>query len=159
MAARDKRQRRCRGFTLIEALVTMAVLVIVLSIAAPSFRAYTQAQRVKNASFEFVAAMSYARSEAIARRANVVIAAQSDDFANGWTITAGGTTLRQQGALGGVEVTASATSITYGLDGRVEGAVTAMVKPLAGSGSTEKRCISVDPTGMPRSRKTTATTC
>jgi type IV fimbrial biogenesis protein FimT len=148
------------GFTLIEAMVTLAVLVILLSVAAPSFRAYTEGQRIKSASQELVFGLNYARSEAIARRTDVTLIAATGGFANGWTIESGATMLREQAALQGVAVNgASATTLTYGLDGRTGTAFNAMIEAPSGGVSTEKRCVSIDAMGMPRSRKTTASTC
>lgn len=152
-----------KGLTLVELMVAMAVLVILLAVAAPGFRDFTRAQRIKTASFELASAMSYARSEAIKRRSNVVVAALSSDFANGWEVRdAGGVVLRAQAALPGVEFAvtpAGTTTFTYGLDGRIGTDTTALIRSTSSSTSTEKRCLSVDTTGMPRSRKTTATTC
>jgi len=154
-------QPRPRGFTLIEAMVTIAVLVILLMVAAPSFRSFTEGQRIKNAASELGSALSYARSEAIARRANVSVTAVSSDFANGWTIVAaaGPTLLRTQGDLGGIAVAATATTVTYGLDGRTGATFDALIKAPAGSSTTDKRCLWIDPMGTPRTRRTTAGSC
>jgi type IV fimbrial biogenesis protein FimT len=162
MTSRQPRShpRASVGFTLIEAMVTLAVLVILLAVAAPSFRAYTEGQRIKSASQELVFGLNYARSEAIARRSDVALIAASGGFANGWTIEAGATVLREQAKLQGVAVNgASATSLTYGLDGRTGATFNAMIEAPTGGSSTEKRCVSIDAMGMPRSRKTTASTC
>lgn len=53
------------GFTLIELMVTVAVLVILVAIAIPSFTGIINANRLTAASNELVAALQYARSEAI----------------------------------------------------------------------------------------------
>lgn len=147
---------RSRGFTLIEAMVTVAVLVILLMVAAPSFRSFTEGQRIKNTASALASALTYARSEAIARRANVSVTAASSDFANGWAIEAPGpTVLRTQGNLGGVAVTATTTTVTYGLDGRTGATFDATIKAPTGSSTTDVRCLSIDPMGTPRTRKTT----
>lgn len=70
--------KRTRGFTLIELMVTLAVLAIVLGIAVPSF----QKQIVNNRSLafgdEFAQALNYARSEAVKTNRRVSICASSD---------------------------------------------------------------------------------
>jgi type IV fimbrial biogenesis protein FimT len=160
MDRRHPFQPRPRGFTLIEAMVTIAVLVILLMVAAPSFRSFTEGQRIKNAASELGSALSYARSEAIARRANVVVTAVGGDFAQGWTVAAPGPiTLREQANLGGIAVTATATTVTYGLDGRTGATFDALIKAPAGSSTTDKRCLWIDPMGTPRTRRTTAASC
>jgi type IV fimbrial biogenesis protein FimT len=156
----QRRSRGDQGFTLIEAMVTLAVLVILMAVAAPSFRAYTEGQRIKTATQELVFGLSYARSEAIARRADVSLVAATGGFVNGWTIETGATVLREQAALTGIAVNGvSATTLTYGLDGRTGGSFNALIEAPSGGSSTEKRCISLDAMGMPRSRKTTSSSC
>lgn len=56
---------RNRGFTLIELMVTVAVLAILLTIALPSFRGVMQSNRVATSTNELIAVLSLARSEAI----------------------------------------------------------------------------------------------
>src|SRR4051812_49326639 len=76
-----------RGFTLIELMVTIAVAAILLAIVVPSFRTFTQSQRIKSGSFELYSALALARSEAVKQRANVTVTANSGGWNKGWTIS------------------------------------------------------------------------
>lgn len=63
--------RRARGFTLIELLVTLAVIIIMATVAVPSFRHTMHDQRVVSDYNELLAGLHLARSEAIKRREDV----------------------------------------------------------------------------------------
>lgn len=151
-----------QGFTLIEALVVIAMVGVLLTLAAPSFSTFTSSQRVKTASFDLYAALIFARSEAIKRRANVTVTPVSGDWKNGWTITtpAVGTPLRSQDALSGV-VTSGAASVVYRLDGRstATGPVGVLIQPEVTHPTISNRCIRVDLTGLPRTTTISDTTC
>lgn len=77
-----------RGFTLIELIVTMAVLSIVLAIATYSFKDLLFQGRVTSAANELVGALNLARSEAVTRGVPVVVARIGSDnsWAGGWNI-------------------------------------------------------------------------
>jgi type IV fimbrial biogenesis protein FimT len=144
------------GFTLIELMITISILVILLTVAVPSFREFVQSQRVKTASFDLFAAITYARSEALKRNGDVTLSAATGGWANGWSISAGGSTLRTQAALDtSVAITSSATSLTYGRDGRISGsgATTLQLAPNPSVGWISPRCISIDLSGRPNSKQ------
>jgi len=83
-----------RGFTLIELLITILILVIVMTIAIPSFRAIIQNNVTISASNDMIISLNYARSEAVKRSANVSICPAADqtfsscgnDWNQGWII-------------------------------------------------------------------------
>ncbi|PKO81825.1 MAG: type II secretion system protein GspH [Betaproteobacteria bacterium HGW-Betaproteobacteria-13] len=77
------------GFTLIEMMITLAVLAIVTALAAPSFRGVLLDNRVSTWSSEFISALNTARSEAIRRGVLVSVVPAAGGYANGWTITPG----------------------------------------------------------------------
>jgi type IV fimbrial biogenesis protein FimT len=54
-----------RGLTLVELMVTVAVVAVLLTLAAPSFYDFILVQRLKSINAELVTDMQFARSEAI----------------------------------------------------------------------------------------------
>lgn len=57
--------RRNTGFTLVELMITVAVLAVMLAIGFPSFQSVLRSNRIATATNEMIASMSLARSEAI----------------------------------------------------------------------------------------------
>ena len=82
--------RSARGFTLVELCVTLAVLVILASLAAGSMSSTLSNNHAYAAQDEFVAYVAYARSEAVRRGVSVVVGATSpvsgNAFGRGWQI-------------------------------------------------------------------------
>ena len=61
------------GFTLIELMVTIAVLAIIVSIAAPNISTQLANQRVKSTAATFANALKEAKIESIIRRQNITV--------------------------------------------------------------------------------------
>jgi prepilin-type N-terminal cleavage/methylation domain-containing protein len=59
--------KKQRAFTLLELLITVAVLAIILSVAVPSMRSAAEKRRITGAAEEIYSQLQLARSEAIAR--------------------------------------------------------------------------------------------
>lgn len=73
------------GFTLLELLVTVALTSILLTAAVTGFRSLVSSTRVVGLENEFVAAMHFARSEAVRRRRAVGVSAVNPAIpANEW---------------------------------------------------------------------------
>ena len=115
--ARPRRAHPCAGFTLIEALVTIAILGVVLGIGTPAYGAWIDRQRVESGVARLAATLGAARADAI-RFASPVVLCPSDDGAacgGGWAdgllafrdddrdgaIGAGEPVLRRDGPAGG----------------------------------------------------------
>lgn len=76
-----------KGFTLVEMMVTLAVLIIVLSIAVPSFADLIRANRAESQRTTLLGAFNLARSEAIRRSALVRVSLISGTtWTGGWRI-------------------------------------------------------------------------
>lgn len=150
------------GFTLIELIVTVAIVAVLASLAGPSFREYIASQRIKNASFDLVSALSFTRSEAIKRNAAVTVATGSTsspkNWAQGWTISAGGTDLRKQDIYTGLVINATNPSdssdvgaLTYGNDGRPTTPTRFNITLPSAISGVNPRCVTIDLSGAPRS--------
>lgn len=141
------------GFTLIELLIAVTVIGVLAAIATPSFNEVILTQRIKSTSFDLIASLSFARSEAIKQNGSVTITPTSADWANGWNITGpDGSTLRSQSSASSITITGP-TSIVYGRSGRVSSGVGSVEIDDNGSlSSIQPRCITLDVTGIPRAR-------
>lgn len=74
---------RPRGVTLIELLVTLAVVAILVAIGFPGMQEAFRTNRVSSFGNELLAAAAYARSEAIRRVGEVALCASPDPTASG----------------------------------------------------------------------------
>lgn len=69
-----------QGVTLIELMVTVAVLAIVLGIGVPSFRGLILQQRISSSANEVLAGLASTRSEAIRRNTRFRFCLRTSDF-------------------------------------------------------------------------------
>lgn len=65
--------RNNRGFTLIELMVTIAVMAIIAMMAAPSFNRIIQNQNLNRSSQELTAQFNQARSQAVLERREITV--------------------------------------------------------------------------------------
>lgn len=72
---------RNTGFTLLELVITVAVLAIALAVAVPSFQGITNRNRLTSVANELVAAVQLARMEALRRNERVVVCPTTDGSA------------------------------------------------------------------------------
>ncbi|MGY3930041.1 GspH/FimT family pseudopilin [Aeromonas encheleia] len=72
------------GFTLIELMVTIALLSILLTLGVPSFNSLIRNMSLTTQANQFVASVQLARSEAVRRNRNVLLSAQAGNAALHW---------------------------------------------------------------------------
>ena len=142
------------GFTLIEALMVVAVLAVLAGAALPELRSFMASQMVKTPASDLYASLVLARSEAIKRNAAVDIVPAATDWAKGWEVQAGGKALRtQNGYPTRVSISSSvAGTVTYGGNGRLSTSATNFKVLVPSDPKARMRCVSVDVTGRPSVR-------
>lgn len=79
----DMRNKNQKGFTLIELMVVVVVLAILMSIAAPSYRAFIANTQIRNTAESVRNGLQLARSEAVKRNQSVKFTLSSD---TSWTV-------------------------------------------------------------------------
>jgi type IV fimbrial biogenesis protein FimT len=79
---------RQHGFTLVELMVTISVLVILLAVAVPSLHRFTVRNQLAVARDDLAAALGLARMEAVRQGASTLLLATSGSLANGWQVCA-----------------------------------------------------------------------
>ncbi len=96
MKKNTNNKKHSSGFTLIELIVTVSIVAILSSIAAPSFRSMLENNKASVAANEMVSVLLLARSEALKRRNNVTVCTSINqttcggvnekDFSKGWIV-------------------------------------------------------------------------
>lgn len=122
-SAKRLRALSVSGFTLIELMVTVSVAGVLLAIAVPSFNQLIVTNRLTAQANEFVAAINFARSEAIKRNARLVLcregapdtcATQAGNWTSWIVIPAAGGTVVRRGVVntfsGGISVQSTLTA-------------------------------------------------
>ena len=167
-----------RGFTLIELMVTVAVVAILAMVAAPSFDQAILSAKLNAGANNFMASAQLARSEAIKRNSTVVLCrsadglscASSGNWTQGWivfhdvnnngTVDSGDAVIQVQGALSaGYSFTGGSYSLVFQSIGVGSTSATlTLCKALPSPGGQERE-IKVSATGRSSVTTTRTGTC
>jgi type IV fimbrial biogenesis protein FimT len=158
-----------RGFTLIEMMVAIAVLVILAMIAVPSFREASLSSQLRSSANDFIASANFARSEAIKRGTTVTMCVSADGsscgaggWEQGWIVLSGTTVLQHESAApSGFKVSALGSVANLSFQPIGVGATPATLTvcratPTVGS---QERVVTLDATGRAWLKVTTNGVC
>ncbi len=154
------------GFTLVELMITVAIGMIILTLAVPSFNETIENNRITTQTNDLVAALNLTRMEAIHRGTSVSICASSNqascsgsnDWSSGWIVyedsnTTGTTAIKElirtwSSLSGSPSVTASnsATFLRYSANGALGNSRT-IAHQVTNCSGTQRREISISAAG------------
>jgi type IV fimbrial biogenesis protein FimT len=105
------------GFTLVELMVTVAVLAVVSAIAAPNFKRLILSNRLSTVANDVVLAVNTARMEAIKRNATVLVCSDGSVYAS--SCDSSGTKVRApvSGADSTVKITGGVVGLSFSPQG------------------------------------------
>lgn len=138
-------------------MVVVTVASVLLAVALPGLRDIMIGQQLKSMTFDFTADLILARSEALKRNSNVSLAAVSDNWNKGWTITDDTSGLRlADREAGSAEVifTSAPARITFDANGRVIAPTTQLRQTLKVDGhAVTASCVALDLSGRAQSSR------
>lgn len=114
------------GFSLLELMITVAVLAILVTLATPAFTSIINSNRLTAGSNALLATMQYARSEAVRRNARVSVCPTGDgstcEASGNWQnwitrVDADGEVLRAGGVKAPLQLTSAIERIEFRSDG------------------------------------------
>lgn len=151
-------QHHHRGFTLIELMIGLVIMVFTLAVGLPNFQGVLDSSRLTSASNDLLVALQIARSTAIkeVRTAGVSIATNGQSwyaFLNSSTLTGSpppGRLLQSYVAPNNVTIDTSDFTPGYRPDGRLNSATAITIRVLSTNGATgsDARILTINPSGL-----------
>lgn len=135
---------RQNGFTLLELMITIAIVAIVAAIAYPSMQEVLAAQRIRAGSSAVHESLIMARAEALKR--NTTVRFVTAGLADGWSVQvkADGTEVSAQSALAGVVFDPENPTIEFNSRGRVTADIAVKI---SAANTTRVMCVEALATG------------
>jgi type IV fimbrial biogenesis protein FimT len=159
-------RRQVAGFTLLELMVTIAIMAVLIAIAVPSFQGSLRSNRVATTSNELLASLSLARSEGIksTRGGGVCASANGSscgaDWSQGWMVWTekdgdgvydnDETVVRYSQGKPRLQVAGSAATVAFDGRGRIMGGAAATIGVVPEGVTTPARCVDITITGQAR---------
>jgi type IV fimbrial biogenesis protein FimT len=150
-----------RGFTLVEMVVTVAVIGIILAIGVPSMTGFLASRAAVANAEELAEALRFARSEAVKRGTQVTICSSdtskseptcsnSKSWMSGWIVDMGGKTLRVQNIVRSMKsLDAETDTVTFESNGIASSGATSFVfKPIGEARDESVRTVSLNIQGQ-----------
>ena len=154
------------GFTLVELMVTVAVIGILAMIAVPAMTALINNSRLNGQAEEMVASLQLARAEAIRRNARVTVCPSSNGSTctsstnwSGWVVRGRDNTtgtddvIRSNVVAGGVQISGPAAGIVFKPSGLIDNQQTVTVCMPVTSPEMNQRVLTVMVSGVVSSSK------
>ena len=138
------------GFTLIELMISVAILSIMLAISIPAYKGMIAEQKVRAVASLLHSSVLLARSEAIKRNRDVLVRpATGGGWKDGWLIPAPSTPnsdanpLLQERLSPSVTISGGPAFLELRASGRLKNASEVQFEIEANSDATKKRCVTV----------------
>lgn len=159
-------QTKHRGFTLVEMMVAMVILITLLSISMPAMQSIVANNKLRSYANSLVASAYLARSEAIKTNSVIKMCASSDgaacngEWGQGWVVLNNkNVVIQSHGAVAyGYKISGTNATINFQPTGMGATQTTLTVCGKSSAGG-ENRVVSIGATGKPSVTRTTGGSC